>query len=122
MKTVVLVSRDAELVADLVEACERRNIQLTIEGDWRRAVDRAPTVNLFVVDLLATLASPHRISGYVAFAEAKMRSSACDVPVVLVGPPEGYRLDGMVGWPGFLTAFFDRPLSEELYEDLLGYA
>ena len=122
MKSVILVSRDPELIADVREACKGRNIGITVEANWARAIDRSSTANLLVVDLLATLAIPHRISGYVAFAETKMRSAASRTPLVLIGAPDGYRLDGMAGWPGFLTAFFDRPISEEVLQALLDYA
>ena len=116
------MSRDPELIADVLDACKARNIQVTVEANWSRAIDRSSTANLLIVDLLATLAIPHRISGYVAFAEAKMRSTASKTPLVLVGAPDGYRLDGMAGWPGFLTAFFERPITEEVLDALLDYA
>jgi hypothetical protein len=75
-----------------------------------------------VLDLLSTLNPPNRIAGYVRFAEAKMKSTAASIPLVLVGVPAGYRLDGMVGWPNFLAAYVARPVDEECLEYLLDHA
>ena len=122
MKTIILISHDPELIADTREICKSRGMQLTIEPEWKRALDRSTQVNLMIVDLLATLTPPHRISGYVRFAEAKMSSAASKTPIALVGAPENYRLDGMVGWPGFLAAFVPRPIDEDCLHYLLDHA
>jgi hypothetical protein len=122
MKSVVLVTKDPELLADAREVCSARGLHIVVEADWQRAIDKAATANLMVVDLLATLSIPHRISGYINFAETKMRSAAAETPVVLIGAPDGYRLDGMAGWPGFLAAFIDRPITDHRLHYLLDYA
>ena len=95
---------------------------MNVEGSWKEAISLAARSDLLVVDLIATLDSPHRIAGYVEFAESLMSSAASDVPLVLIGAPEGYRLDGMVGWPGFLDAFVDRPVTHDRLHYLLDYA
>lgn len=86
------------------------------------ALRLAVQAQLVVVDLLAVLDVPHKIAGYVRFAEAKMKSKASAIPTALIGVPDGYRLDGMAGWPGFLEAFIDRPFSEATLEFLLDHA
>lgn len=97
-------------------------MQFTIEAQWKRALEKSPPASLLIVDLVATLSPPHRISGYVRFAETKMASAAASVPLVLIGAPDNYRLDGMVGWPGFLAAFVPRPVDDDSLDYLLDYA
>ena len=122
VKSIILVSHDPELIADCRDVCKERQMQLSIEPEWRRALDRSRTANLMIVDLLATLSPPHRISGYVRFAESKMESAAAATPIALIGAPDSYRLDGMVGWPGFLAAFVPRPVDDDCLHYLLDYA
>lgn len=121
MKTVIFVSRDPELVADAKDVCQARDLELWVEPEWEQALSKSVRAELLVVDLLATLTIPHRISGYVRFAEAKMASAAASTPLVLIGVPEGYRLDGMAGWLGFLQAFVERPVDEDRLHYLLDF-
>lgn len=121
MKSVVLISLDPELIADTRDACKERRLQLHVDSEWLRAIEKSAHADLMIVDLLATLNPPHRISGYVKFAEAKMKSAAVQTPIVLIGPPVGYRLNGMVGWPGFLTAFVERPIDDGRLQYLLDF-
>ncbi|MEO7453520.1 MAG: hypothetical protein ABIV13_02010 [Fimbriimonadales bacterium] len=122
MKKVILISSDPALIADLRDVCGRRRLALSLEASWERALNVGVGSDLMILDLLSTLNPPNRIAGYIRFGEAKMKSSAASLPLVLVGVPESYRLDGMVGWPGFLTAFVARPVDEECLEYLLDHA
>jgi hypothetical protein len=122
LKSIILISHDPELIADTREICKTRGMALTVETEWKRALERSAQANLLIVDLVATLTPPHRISGYVRFAESKMSSPAAKTPIALVGPPDNYRLDGMVGWPGFLSAFVPRPVDEDSLHYLLDCA
>jgi len=83
-------------VADALQACEG--------------------ADLLFVDLLATLDEPHKIAGYERFAETKMEhSTAKDVPLVLIAPPDDYELDFMAGWPDFVFAHIRRPVTEKIF-------
>lgn len=102
----ILVTKDDELRT----MAERATPPIMVCPEWTEALDQvADASDLIVLDLLAALDPPHRIAGYEKFAEAKMghpRATSCRT--ILIGPPEGYELDFMVGWPGFLYAFYDR--------------
>jgi hypothetical protein len=122
LKTVTFLTKDLELISRARVACESRGIAMLVEAAVGDALSAAAKSDLFVVDLIATLDPPHRISGYMRFADALMSSAAAEVPLVLIGAPQGYRLDGMVGWPGFLAAFVDRPIVDGTLHFLLDYA
>jgi hypothetical protein len=94
---------------------------LIIEAKWERSLSSAVGSSLIILDLLATMSPPNRIAGYERFAEAKMKSVVSNIPLALVGVPENYRLDGMVGWPGFLAAFVSRPVDDDALEYLLDH-
>ena len=122
VKTVTFITKDLELIERARLGCDRRGYVMNVEADWKNAISQAAQSDLVVVDLIATLDPPHRIAGYVQFAEALMASKAAEVPLALVGAPDGYRLDGMVGWPGFLSAFVERPVDDERLQFLLDFA
>jgi hypothetical protein len=112
---IVLISKDADLIAPAKEAFEKTD-ELSVYGDWREALESSQDPELIIVDLLATLDTPHVIAGYERFAEAKMsHGSANKVPLVLISAPDDYDLDSMVGWPGFLHGLVKRPVTMKIF-------
>lgn len=85
-------------------------------ADWAEALDACEGADLLFVDLVATLAEPHKIAGYERFAMAKMgHPIASQVPLVLISPHDDYELDFMTGWPGFVFGHVQRPISFKVF-------
>ncbi len=107
----VLLTKDNDMVNEAKEGFHPSD---TFESyaDWEAALNASGDADLIFVDLLATLEEPHKIAGYERFAQAKMaHSSAGKTPLVLISPPEDYELDFMAGWPDFVFANIQRPVS-----------
>lgn len=112
---IILISKDEGLIARAKEAFEKTD-ELSVYGDWQEALDCSRGAKLIIVDLLATLDTPHEIGGYERFAEAKMSHIlAKKVPLVLIAAPDDYDLDSMVGWPGFLHGLVRRPVPMKIF-------
>lgn len=91
-------------------------------SDWHEALDKAEGADLMFVDLLDTLTEPNKIEGYEMFARAKMaHPTASKVPLVLIGAPEEYDLDSMVGWPNFLFGNLKRPINSKVIRRMTTY-
>lgn len=117
----VLITRDPE-VRQAAERCYASQGELLTFEDWREALNACEDTNMLFVDLVATLNEPHKIAGYEEFAMAKMdHPVAQDTPLVLLGAPEGYQLDFMTGWPGFVFAHVNRPVTEKTFKRALAY-
>ncbi|MBX3096107.1 MAG: hypothetical protein KF812_04535 [Fimbriimonadaceae bacterium] len=110
----VLLTADAEVVAATDRAFFSDD-EVVVTDDTAKALDACDGADLIFVDMLATLTEPHKIAGYEAFAHAKMEHPhASATPLVLIGPPEDYELDAIVGWPGFVFAHLPRPITNKL--------
>lgn len=80
------------------------------------ALDACDGADLVFVDLLATLEEPHKIAGYENFAYKKMEHPvAAGTPLVLISEPEDYELDFMSGFPDFIFARLNRPVTEKIF-------
>jgi hypothetical protein len=111
----VLITKDPELSqaakegfhpSDSFESCEH----------WHEGLDRCDGADLLFVDMLCTLDEPHKIAGYERFANAKMaHSTAKEVPLVLIAPPDDYEMDFMAGWPNFVFAHVRRPVNAKIF-------
>lgn len=118
-KKVILVTDDPEVIREAKETY-REGVQLVVTPYWSEALDWCRTADVLVVDLLATLEEPHKIGGYVKFAEAKRAHKwAKNIPLVLIDVPEGYKLNGMVGWPNFVRAYVRRPVTSRIFRRVL---
>ncbi|MCL6624624.1 MAG: hypothetical protein K6T17_08435 [Fimbriimonadales bacterium] len=116
---VILVTDDRKIVRVAKEAY-RDMAQLLLTSDWREALDWCGNADVLIVDLLATLEQPHKIGGYVKFAQAKMsHMKAKGTPLILIAVPEGYKLNGMVGWPHFVRAYLRRPITASMFQRIL---
>ncbi len=116
---VILVTADPEVVSVAKEAY-RDGVRLTITPHWNEALEGCGDADVLVVDMLSTLEKPHKIGGYVKFAQAKMsHEKARKTLLVLISVPEGYKLNGMVGWPNFLRAYLRRPLTARMFQRIL---
>jgi hypothetical protein len=111
----VLITRDREIV-EATEGAFQPDDELLVFADWRDALGSCDGADILFVDLVSTLASPHKVAGYENFALAKMAHPvAGPVPVVLIAQPDDYEMDFMVGWPDFVFAHLRRPLSYKLF-------
>jgi hypothetical protein len=116
---VILVTEDPDIVRVAKEAY-RDVAQLLLTSKWSEALDWCRNADVLIVDLLATLEEPHKIGGYVKFAQAKMsHMKAKGTPLVLISVPEGYKLNGMVGWPHFVRAYLRRPITANMFQRIL---
>jgi hypothetical protein len=107
----VLITKDTSLEEEAKEGFHPSDTFISY-SDWESGLDGAGDADLVFLDLLATLDEPHKIAGYEKFAHAKMsHSSASKVPLVLISPPENYELDFMAGWPDFVFANIQRPVT-----------
>lgn len=112
---IVLISNDPDLITPAQEAFEKTD-ELHVFANWQDGLDFSKGAELIIVDLLATLETPHEIAGYERFAEAKMSHKfANSIPLVLIAAPDDYDLDSMVGWPGFLHGLVRRPVSMKVF-------
>jgi hypothetical protein len=112
---IILISTDSDLVSQAKLAYEKTD-KLTVFSDWAKAFEKSGSCELMIVDLLATLTEPHKIDGYEEFALAKMRhAKAADVPLVLIGAPDDYKIDSMVGWPNFVFGHVRRPVTMKIF-------
>ncbi len=110
----VLITKDAEMAEEARKGFEPYTCD--VFEDWAAALDAAEGADLLFVDLLATLAEPHKIAGYERFAQAKMaHPTASPVPLVLIAPPEEYELDFMAGWPDFVFGHVRRPVDYKIF-------
>jgi hypothetical protein len=107
----VFLSNDPEVL----EARERAffpDDEVVLAQNWQQALESSEGADMMFVDLIATLAEPHKIAGYEAFAEAKMsHPTASAIPLVLIWPPEDYALDFMTGFPNFVFQSIQRPVT-----------
>ncbi len=111
----VLVTKESE-----IEEAARNGFhpsdELAVFSDWQEALQRCEGVDMFFVDLLATLREPHKIAGYEEFAMAKMDNDvAARIPLVLIAAPDEYELDFMTGWPDFVFGHVRRPVTEKIF-------
>lgn len=107
----VLLSHDSEVLS-AVDGAFQSNDEVVICKTVPEALAACDGAELIFVDLLATLTSPGKIAGYEAFAEAKMgHPIAKGTPLVLIGAPDDYVLDSMVGYPDFVFAHLRRPVT-----------
>lgn len=112
---IVLLTKDST-VAEATKGAFQPDDELSIHSGWEEALEDCEGAEIFFVDILATLETPHRIDGYERFAQAKMSHPvAKDIPLVLIGPGQDYELDAMVGWPGFVFAHLSRPVTYKLF-------
>ncbi|MCH8275454.1 MAG: hypothetical protein IH851_11765 [Armatimonadetes bacterium] len=112
---ILLITNDAALAKEARRAYMKTD-NLQVFKDWQKALGRAKKAHLMIVDIVATLTAPNRIKGYEEFAEAKMaHKDAKDVPLVLISAPDGYKLDAMVGWPGFVFGHVRRPITWKIF-------
>jgi hypothetical protein len=111
----LLITKDPEVIEAARKGFHPSDETVVI-GDWPEALDNSSGVDMMFVDLLATLAEPHKIAGYEAFAYAKMdHEVAKDIPLVLISPPEDYELDFMAGWPDFVFGHVRRPVDYRIF-------
>ena len=111
----VLVTKDPDVVA-ATEGAFQPDDELNVYDDWSTALDDCRDADLIFVDLVATLQRPHKIAGYEKFAEAKMaHREAAGTPLVLIAAPPDYELDFMAGYPNFVFAHLQRPLTYKIF-------
>ncbi|MBX3118425.1 MAG: hypothetical protein KF784_05120 [Fimbriimonadaceae bacterium] len=111
----ILLTAEQELV-DAAKEGFHPSDELKTFSDWQKALDACHEADMIFVDQLSTLDEPHKVAGYERFAEAKMaHESAKDVPLVLIAPPEDYELDFIVGWPDFVFARLQRPVTPKIF-------
>lgn len=107
----VLLTKDNE-ISEATKGAFQPDDELVVVDDWQTALESCDGADLIFVDLVATLDKPHKISGYEKFAAAKMNHSVASVtPLVLIGQPDDYELDFMVGYPNFVFAHLRRPVT-----------
>jgi hypothetical protein len=112
---ISLVSRDPEMIAE-ARAAYKLTDTLKVYADWQDALAHCKGVELMIVDLIATLTEPNKISGYEQFALEKMGNKvASGIPLVIIAPPDNYNLDSMVGWPGFVFGHVRRPVTMKIF-------
>ncbi|MCG9895026.1 MAG: hypothetical protein MH204_06090 [Fimbriimonadaceae bacterium] len=96
--------------------------ELVVHSDWRAGLESAVGADMMVVDFLTTLAEPHKVAGYEAFAEAKLdHPEASGVPLVLIWPPEDYQIDFMTGYPGLIFQSMQRPVTFQKFRRAATY-
>lgn len=110
----IVITKDQEIVAATKNAFQPDDT-CNIFENWREALEDCHDADLMFVDLVATLATPHKIKGYEEFAEAKIdHPMACLVPLVLIAPPTDYELDFMTGYPDFVFGHLRRPVTYKI--------
>lgn len=116
MKYVLLTKEEAIKDAFLSPESFLPSDTLTVFEDWKEALDASSDADMIFVDLIATLNDPGKIAGYEEFAMAKMaHETAKDVPLVLIAAPADYDIDFMVGWPDFVFAQLQRPVTTKIF-------
>lgn len=111
----MLITKDNEVVGATKGAFQPDD-ELLVFSDWQEALEHCEDADLLFVDLIATLSTPHKISGYEKFAESKMDHPKASVtPLVLIAAPEDYELDFMAGYPNFVFAHLRRPLTYKIF-------
>ncbi len=111
----ILLTREHALVEAAREGFHPADELITFE-DWAEALEACQDADMIFVDQLATLDEPHKVAGYERFAEAKMgHDKAGSVPLVLIAPPDDYELDFIVGWPDFVFARLQRPVTPKIF-------
>ncbi|MCH8978601.1 MAG: hypothetical protein IH945_05085 [Armatimonadetes bacterium] len=111
----VLITKDTHLVDEARKGFHPDD-KLEAFEEWEKGLDACDGADLLFVELVATLETPHKISGYEKFGEAKRsHGTAAAVPLVLVSPEEEYELDFMVGWPDFVFANVRQPVSYKIF-------
>jgi len=111
----VLITKDENLVDEARKGFHPDDELNTFEA-WEEGLDACEGIDLLFVELVATLETPHKISGYEKFGEAKQaHGTAATVPLVLVSPAEDYELDFMVGWPNFVFANVRQPVTYKIF-------
>lgn len=111
----ILVTQDQQLIHAAQEGFHPSD-ELVFFSDWREAFDNVQDVDLMIVDMLATLDEPHKIAGYERFAETKMSDpNAAGVPLIIISPPEDYKLDFMTGYPDFVLGNLPRPVTAKMF-------
>lgn len=111
----ILLTREQELI-DAAKEGFHPSDELIAFSDWAEALEACDGVDMIFVDQLSTLDEPHKVAGYERFAEAKMsHDKAKSVPLVLIAPPDDYELDFIVGWPDFVFARLQRPVTPKIF-------
>ena len=107
----LLVSKDQEVV-DVAREGFHPSDDFLHYAHWTQALEHCDGVDLMFVDLVATLIVPHKIQGYADFAQAKMNHPiASRIPLVVISPEATYDLDYFIGWPNFVFANLQRPVT-----------
>lgn len=108
---LILLTKDPEIVK-ATEGAFQPDDELLVFQEWERALEGCAGADILFVDLIATLREPHRIRGYEEFAQAKMsHPEASATPLVLIAQPADYELDFIAGWPNFVFAHVQRPVT-----------
>jgi hypothetical protein len=111
----VIITKDPEVEKAAVEGFHPSDKCIAF-SDWGQALDECEGADLLFVDLIATLVEKGKIAGYEDFAMAKMAHLiAAKTPLVLISPPEDYDLDFMAGWPDFVFAHIQRPVTFKIF-------
>lgn len=111
----VLITKDPELESAAREGFHPSD-KLFCYTEWAEALNACKDADLVFVDLVATLTEGHKISGYEAFAVAKMNHHvAAGIPLVLIAPEPSYELDFMAGWPNFVFGHVQRPVDYKIF-------
>jgi hypothetical protein len=111
----VVITKDPEIETAAREGFHPSD-DCVVVPDWNVGLEECDGADLVFVDLVATLAEPHKIAGYERFAMAKMsHPTAKGTPLVLIAPPEDYELDFMAGWPDFVFGHVRRPVNYKIF-------
>lgn len=114
MKFVLITQSQA--MADVAKEAFTRD-DLEIYGDWKEALEASHDADMIFVDLIATLKEPGKIQGYEEFADAKRaHPKASVVPLVLISPPENYKIDFITAWPNFLAMNIQQPVNRQKFK------
>lgn len=116
---VALITKNP-VYGQLAREAEDEERKFVLFEDWREAFEHAAECDLMIADLISLLEKPHRIEGYRKFGEARLAHPiAARVPLVLIPAPDGYKLDGMIGWPNFLLGQLRHPITRETFRQVL---
>ena len=111
----VLITKDTGLVDEARKGFHPED-ELEAFEEWEKGLDACAGADLLFVELVATLDTPHKISGYEKFGEAKRsHETAAPIPLALVSPEDDYELDFMVGWPNFVFANVRQPVTYKIF-------
>ncbi|MBL8088208.1 MAG: hypothetical protein JNM85_09095 [Chthonomonas sp.] len=118
---LVFITDDNEVIKTTKDAY-RLGEEVVIHADWHAGLDACDGADMIFVDLVTTLADPHKIAGYEQFAAAKMAHPvASKVPLVLIAPEPEYELDFMAGWPDFVFTHIRKPVNEKIFRRVVTY-